>query len=293
MNPSTVTGLSDDHVHSCLGSFDARATVNALCARAVACGLRSLCITEHLDYDRSLPEYGFFVFDTVRQAIDDARECYGAQLDIRMGLEVDFSPASLPAILDTGARYPVDYLLGAVHTYQGKHFSWFRAEGCLEHSAEELGRMYADYFAQTRQMIRTGVVDCIAHLDYPAKAGIRASLDAPIPGYAEELEETLALAVAHGIGLEVNTKRCRVGAPTAASTDAVRRYVALGGRRLALGSDAHNVEQLADGLEIGRALLLQVGIAEQTVFRQRRAEGIALVEELIHADCDHRGHGDL
>lgn len=271
-----VAGLADDHIHSTAGSADAHSTVQQLCRRAVARGLQRICITEHLDFDHSLPEYGYYRYENALRAIESAREQFGETLEIRMGLEVDFESRFLAEMPDVLAPLPVDFLLGAVHVYQGKHFAFFRANGCAEMTAEEAGQLYRHYFAEVRALIRSRLVDCVAHLDYPAKVGICTVDGTAIPGYAEELAETLALAVDCGTGLEVNTRRSREGAPLAAPETAIQQYVALGGAILTLGSDTHHCDHLADGLELGRAALRRAGLTSQTVFRRRQPEQIAL-----------------
>ena len=266
-----VAGLADDHVHSCAGSIDAPASVLELCASAVELRLARLCFTEHLDFLPALPSYGYYQITRVTRAIEEARARYGGVLEIRMGLEVEYESgyeAEIPGVL---AGLPVDFILGAVHTFRGKHFIAYRDEGLCVLPPEELGELYRHYFAEYRRLLRAGLVDCLAHLDYPAKVGLRTADGAPAPGYAEELDETLALAVTMGVGLEINTGKTRVGGALAAPEAAVRRYVALGGRILTLGSDTHRREHLADGLPLGRDVLRRAGLNYQTVFRQRQA----------------------
>ncbi len=263
-------GLFDDHVHSSAGSADARMSVHALCATAVARGLRGVCITDHLDFDRSLPEYGFYHYDWVLREIELARKAFAGQLEIRMGLEVDCAAEYLVEMRSVLLRYPVDFLLGAIHYDQGVHFT--RVEPAARRfTADELSGIYRRYFAALRAVIRSGLFDSLAHLDYPGKLGFRTADGAPAPGYTDELEETLALAVEYGVGIEINTKRSRAGAPLAAPEAAVVRYVALGGRTITLGSDAHLPEQVADGLELGWTALRQAGLPGPTIFRNRRA----------------------
>lgn len=272
MTVEHAQNLADDHVHSTAGSADARATVDELCRLAVSKGLTRVCFTEHLDFDRNLPEYGYYIYANVKQAIEHARVQFSKNLEITMGLEVDFEPRFADEIPGVLRQLPVDFVLGSVHVYQGMHFARFREIGKNVLPITELADLYRSYFSDVRAMIRANIADSIAHLDYPAKVSIRAAEDAPIPGYDDELAATLELAVAYGVGLEINTKRSRAGAPLAAPASAVMRYIQLGGNRLTLGSDTHGCEQLADGLEIGKTVLKDAGLNYQTVFRQRQAE---------------------
>lgn len=270
MTRSAVVGLSDDHLHSIAGSEDARATVLEMCAAADALGLRSLCFTEHIDFDRDLPEYGYYQRDRVLREIDAARARFGDGLEIRTGLEIDFEPRLAAEVAGIAREMPVDFVLGAVHSFQGVHYAHMAAAGAAL-APDELSRIYRRYFAEVRELIELGAVDCLAHLDYPGRAGLRARDGSPVPGHADELEATLALAAMRGVGVEINTRGRRAGLPPQASEAAVRRYIALGGEVVTLGSDAHRPEQLGEGLEAGRAALRRAGRDYQTVFRGRRA----------------------
>jgi histidinol-phosphatase (PHP family) len=264
-----MSGLVDDHVHSTAGSADARDTVHALCARAVEIGLAGLCFTEHLDFNRALPEYGYYAFDRAREAVEAARDRFGDRLEIRMGLEVDFEPGNAAEIAETVPRLPVDFVLGAVHMVGGTHIVK-HAEAGRGWPADRLAAFYREYFAAMRALIHCGVADCLAHVDYPAKVGLHAADGWPIDGYDDEMEATLALAVEAGVGVEINAKRVRTGAPFAPPPTALRRFLALGGRHVTLGSDTHSIEQLGDGLALARDLLRDAG-AVPVVFRGRRA----------------------
>ena len=262
--------LADDHVHSRIGSFDADASMLVLCQAACARGLRRLCFTEHLDFDPRLPEYGYYQYDVVHRAFEEACVRYEGKLELALGLEVDFDSAFLPDIVAFVPKLRVDFILGSVHTYQGIHFMQHRAEATGVWTPDELSLLYRHYFTEHRAMLRAGIIDGIAHLDYPAKLGLRQANMPPPGGYDEELAETLTLAAACGVALEINTRRASQGETTAASQDIVQRFVSCGGSLLTLGSDTHRCDQVGDGLNIGLQIIHHAGICGQTIFRQRR-----------------------
>jgi histidinol-phosphatase (PHP family) len=268
----------DDHTHTTAGSSDALSSMAELCARAVELGLRSLCFTEHVDYDTTLSEYGYFNFDRIRREFAAAQAAYAGRLELRLGLEVDFRPSFRSRMLDDLPHYPVDFVLGSVHSYRDCHLLEVRRTRPVW-TLDELGALYAGYFSDLRLLIETGMVDSLAHFDYPSKLGMRPDDPAGIPGYDDELEATLALAVARGVGIEVNTKRADRDAPLAASEAMLRRYRALGGTRVTLGSDAHRVKDLGAALSIGVAAMCAAGIPYLTRYCQRTPEQIPLEEQ--------------
>jgi len=242
-----------------------------LCARAVERGLGGLCFTEHLDFNTELPEYGFYRYDHATAAIAEARDHYQTRLDIRMGLEVEYDIRFEKQIRAVVPLLSVDFVLGSVHEYRGVHFANYVRQGRHHMTAEELTALYREYGQTTRAMIRTGIFDCIGHLDYPAKRGIRRRDGQPAENYDEEMTSILTLAVAHGVGIEINTKHVVDGAPLAPPASVVQTYSTLGGRLVTLGSDTHGAEELGEGLEAGLTVLHQLGIPP-VIYRRRQVE---------------------
>ncbi|OPZ79815.1 MAG: Histidinol-phosphatase [bacterium ADurb.Bin429] len=213
----------------------------------------------------------------MRRAYEDTQEAFAGRLEVRLGLEVDFRPVFLARMCDDLPRYAVDFVLGSVHSYRDRHLLNARAEKTVW-TPEELGALYADYFRNQRLLIETGLVDSLAHFDYPYKLGLRLEGMADIPGYDEELTETLKLAIARGVAIEVNTKRADDGTPLAASAAILRRYRELGGERVTIGSDAHRAADLGGGLAVGTAALHAAGFGHLTIYRARVAESVPLGE---------------
>lgn len=272
MNMTTLQlkPYADDHLHSRHGSFDAESSLLELAKTAINKGLARICVTEHLDFECDLPEYGFFNYEICHRAIEDTREKFSGQLEIAFGLEVDFDSHNLKEIAETLRTMAVDFILGSVHSYPGGYFHEIR-HSSSPLSENELSRLYNHYFYEHQIMIKEGLVDAVAHLDYPALIGVRSFDSIPPPGYEEAMNNTIDLAVFHKIALEINTRNALINQRNTAATEkVVTQYVALGGRFLTLGSDAHHADKLGNGLEIGLNIIHRAGLPEQTIYRKRR-----------------------
>jgi hypothetical protein len=86
-----------------------------------------------------------------------------AGLPVLLGLEVDFVPATIEAVLEVLEPYPFDLLIGSVHWIDGW---WFDRRHSI-HEWERRGhrRVYEQYFALETQLASSGVVDVLAHSD--------------------------------------------------------------------------------------------------------------------------------
>ena len=83
---------TDYHMHS-IHSADGHDTVDAMCRAAIDRGLAEVGFTEHLDFDRDDPDYGFLDYEAYADAVAEARAAHQGRLTIRMGLEFDFRRA--------------------------------------------------------------------------------------------------------------------------------------------------------------------------------------------------------
>ena len=77
---------------------------------------------------------------------------------------------------------------------------------------------------------------------------------------------------------EVNTSTMRGGSPAEPmpGPDTIRRYAALGGTAMTLGSDAHLADVVAANLTGAADMLQAAGVSHQAVFRARQAELLPL-----------------
>lgn len=79
------------------------------------------------------------------------------------GLEVDFFPETIGAVLDLLDPYPWDLLLGAVHWTGGRSLD--HPGAVHEYMRRGVDQAYADYFTLVTKLARSGTVDVLAHVD--------------------------------------------------------------------------------------------------------------------------------
>ena len=237
----------DSHLHT-IRSPDANAMLDAYCALAVERSIPELAITDHVDFDPSMPAYGFASFaDRERDVREAARRWADRGLAVRFGVEVTYEHRYEADIGGWLRRHPHDYVIGSVHVsaespYKAANVASFVAGRSLPDIVEP-------YFAEVIAAARSGLFDTIGHLDFVKRYLVPHVLPAQLAAAPELYEPVLDALVDSGTALEVNASGLRqLPRETYPSPAIVARYRELGGRHVTIGSDAHRTEWFAYGL---------------------------------------------
>ncbi len=240
----------DSHLHT-VRSPDANAMLEAYCVLAAERGIAELAITDHVDFDPTLPAYGFSSFADRERDVREAAERWADRgLAIRFGVEVTYERKFEEDIRGWLRRHPHDYAIGSVHVspespYKATNVASFVA-------GHSLPDIVAPYFDEVIGAARSGLFDTIGHLDFVKRYLVPHVLPAQLAAAPELYEPVLAALVETGTALEVNASGLRqLPRETYPSAAIVARYRELGGRHVTVGSDAHRAEWFAYGL--GRA----------------------------------------
>lgn len=205
------------------------------------------------------------------QAVVDAKD---RGLPVKLGLEVDFFPHTIDAVLDLIEPYPWDYLIGSVH--------WVGAWGVDdsrvfdEFSHRGADRAWSDYFAVESALAGSGAVDVLGHVDVVKKLGVRSTID-PADWYAE----VVSGAVGTGVAVEVSSQGLRNPAAEVYPAPRLLKMFHDAGVPITLASDGHRPHEAgmghADVVEAAR----QAGYSSHLRFTERRAYDVELPEPAV------------
>lgn len=259
----------DTHLHT-VRSPDASAMLEAYCALAVERGIGELAITDHVDFDPTMPAYGFASFaDRERDVREAAARWAERGLAIRFGVEVTYEHAYEDEIRGWLRRHPHDFVIGSVHIsaaspYKAEHVAGFVA-------GRSLHAIVQPYFDEVIGAARSGLFDSIGHLDFVKRYLVPHVMPADLAAAPELYEPILHALVESGTALEVNASGLRqLPRETYPSAAIVARYRNLGGRHVTIGSDAHRTEWFAYGLATAYRQAAHAGFDALTF---RRAAG--------------------
>ncbi len=119
-------------------------------------------------------------------------------LPVLLGLEVDFFPETIDAVLDLLAPYPWDFLIGSVHWIGG--WAVDHSPSAFEFARRGVARAYEEYFEIETLLAASGAVDVLAHVDVVKKHGHRLAAP-PVDLYRKVVEA----AAASGTAVELSS----------------------------------------------------------------------------------------
>ncbi len=188
--------------------------------------------------------------------INALKEKYKNQIEIYLGLEIDFIPEIQNPSLQKYKLLKLDYTIGSVHLVQSAETG---ENLCIDGTNEEFELIYKNifkkdikklvehYYFLVREMISCSKFDILGHFDLVKKKNRNSRyFNEKEAWYAEEVEKTLNSVSSSGIILEVNTGGIARGA-----TDTIypAPWILKRCRELnipvCLNADAHNPDHLS------------------------------------------------
>ncbi|MDR1927315.1 MAG: histidinol-phosphatase HisJ family protein [Oscillospiraceae bacterium] len=260
----------DLHTHTD-NSFDGSHSATLLCEKAVEKGLRAVAFTDHVEMDFFREQH----FDRTAQQsffeIVRARSAFRGRLIVCAGVELGeptYAPAEAEALLQ---HYSYDVVIGSIHNLRNKKDFWFLPYEKYDDTM--IAALLREYFDELLALAQWGKFDILAHVTYPLRyiCG-EHGFAVDLRGYAAQIDAILEAAVKNQLALEINTSglRQKLG-KTMPEESIVRRFKALGGERITVGSDAHYAEHLGAGIEEGLALALRCGFNRTVLYQNREA----------------------
>ncbi len=265
--------MIDQHIHTTL-SPDAHksATLEAIVAQAKARGLHAVALTDHVDFDCPTPLFHRLPDPTVlRRQIAQMQP--HTDVDVRLGVELGYQPHVIEDMRRWVHATPFDVVLLSVHyvdrldPYDG---TFFQGRSAFE--------AYDVYFKTLHEAVENVAdFDVLTHLDYIARYAPYEHTGFVFGEHKARLKALFEALIAKDKILEVNTNPWRKGLPYAhPHPEILAWYKACGGKRIALGSDAHRPEHV--GADFARAitLLKSLGFSHVTEVKKRMYTDIAL-----------------
>ncbi|MCU0611478.1 MAG: histidinol-phosphatase HisJ family protein [Candidatus Eisenbacteria bacterium] len=251
--------LSDCHVHTEY-SGDSELSLSWVLTHAEELNLGGVCPTEHCD---PAPTDRRFMHLDLEGMFDRHRRLGASRppVPLGIGLEVTYRPDAEERIREVLESRPFDLVIGSIHDLDGLYLrEWLNSPA---RQAQATAPRIRPFVALTSQMVDSGLFRVVGHVDYvkryvPGLTG--ASL---LAMFHEEFSSMFARLLSRGGVLELNLSGLRHGCEEPyPSIEILRRYRALGGEAVTLGSDAHApghyVVPLSEGAELARTVGLHV-----------------------------------
>lgn len=265
--------MIDHHVHTTF-SFDGKQTLQAACQAAMEAGLTGLVITDHVDTGISWKGSDFSIADPAayRAAIEQAKADF-PRLSLLRGMELGYTPSGKKQALAYYEAIEPEVMLGSVHVVQG--IDPYEQRYFELHGREKGYRLYLEQLLEGLEWMHDRI-QVVSHLDYVTKFAPYPDSELHYEDYPREVDDLLRLTIGYDLCLEVNTSTLAKRGTPLPGPSILKRYHDLGGRRLTLGSDAHNSDRLGEGFAQMAGLLRQLGFTSLIQFTQEGEQQLAL-----------------
>jgi len=184
-------------------------------------------------------------------------------LPVLLGLEVDFFPQSIDAVVEFLAPYPWDLLVGSIHFVRG----WLYDRPFSREEMERRGvrRAYEQYFELQTLLAASGSVDVLAHPDRIKLHGLRPP-EEPLDLYAA----LVAAAVGTDTAVELSSAGLRKPCAEVYPAPTLLRMSREAGLVITLASDSHSADGAAWGHREVLAAARAAGYTHRAVFSARK-----------------------
>ena len=245
--------MIDYHLHV-IAHGDRPMTVEnilAYCEVATERGIRQMGITEH---DRYLDDIDLAAFQRARELSRD--------VELRLGIEVDFVPGTEEQMDLVASALPYDYIIGSVHRVDSEEVD--RASNQEIYEKWDTYDLYDAYYEIVREAALSGRFEVLGHPDL-----IKIFRHFPERDITGMLEETADAVAESGIVVDVNAAGLR---KPVGEVYPSREFLTMFHRRgvpIILSSDAHAPDEVAAGYDESLKLVHDVGYREVVTFKDR------------------------
>ena len=261
--------IADYHTHSNC-SIDGSCTMTEMARAAIDAGLDEICLTDHVDtiiWNSTKRREAHDWSQTIAQ-YRDACAALGDKIKIRLGAEfgeTGIHPDLARANMESAP--PLDFVIGSVHTAAARN-EW--ADFYYIDSREEAHwyDVIDGYLDEVERLLEIGDFDVLGHLTLPLRyANEHKGMHLSIERFTDRTDAIFRRLIETGRGIECNTNRGNTPLPDA---PLLRRYRALGGEIITLGSDAHDTAQVGCCIRERQLLLRECGFTHFCTFEARR-----------------------
>ena len=226
-------------------------------------GLTDIAFTDH---DRYHAGIDFDEIDKLRAANPDVR--------IRAGIELDNDPETSAAGRAWAEKNwdRLDFVLGSVHYLDDPNQMFDSVpDGAGQFEGKSVDEMYVDYFRRVRELIGTGLVDSLAHLDLIKIHGHRPTADVNTL-----VNETLECIRARNLTIELSTAGWRKPVKELYPGDSIIRLAREKGIPFTTASDAHSHVQLGENFSKLAYKMVEIGIRQVCIFEKHKRTEVPL-----------------
>ena len=267
--------FSDQHMHSDF-SGDSDAKMSDMINSAINKGLKTICFTDH--YDPLFPCYrpeedNIFDLDTKKYhenaVIIRNDESIQSKINVRIGMELGIYPKVYEMCKGIVKEYPYDFIILSSHT-AGETDPYLPSYWEGINPIDGIKKYYEEILLNLQNF---DDFDVYGHLDYCVRYTKTTKEQRSIDNYKEIFREIFRIIVDKNKGIEINSGGLRKGNLNEfnPSPEILSFYKECGGEIITFGSDAHNPDDIAYGINEACEVLKNIGFKYIAEFKERKA----------------------
>lgn len=226
--------------------------------RAEEAGLKEIGFSDH---DRLLEWINWDDLFAIRQQ---------SELDIRLGLEVDYRSSREDLIRDMLESLPLDYVIGSVHTVNGWEVD--HPDYIEEYERWDIEELYREYFNHIKKAVRSGLFDIIGHLDLIKVFDIKPEKEKIM----EMVTPLLAEIKRQELVVEINTNGLNKPVVEIYPAREILEQIFDLEIPVTLGSDAHSPDRVGENLYEVVTELKNKGLKGLATFKKRKLKVVSI-----------------
>ncbi len=252
--------IFDSHLHTKF-SADSKMTAVEAIARAASLNL-GVVFTEHFDFGLKLDGKNF-AFDAAAY-MNEYKNFRGK--NIRLGVEVGLRKFARAANENFLAQADFDFVLGSIHLVDDLdiYYPEFFAD-------KDKTTAYKKYFRQMADEAAVADFDALGHIDYICRTAPYDNPEIDYAAFTQDIDEVLKVIVGREKVLELNTRRFKNSRAIDELVPVYKKYRALGGKFVTIGSDAHRVSAVGNFFSEALDFLRELDLTPVT-FSERKLE---------------------
>lgn len=245
--------LVDYHVHGMAhGEFKhTLENLEPFVANAAKKGIAEIGFTEH---DWFLQEMDFSLYQKLQEKYP--------QVQIRVGLELDYREDEEKEFARKVLAYPFDYTIGSVHDI--KDWPFDHPDHIARFDSWNKDLLYQKYFSLVTKMASTKLCQVVGHLDLIKIFGVR-----PTKKVTEFLPPVLTAIKEANMAVEINTNGWNKPVGEVYPAEEVLAECYRFDIPMTLSSDAHLPEQVGRDLDKAMQMARKVGYTKIATFAQK------------------------
>ena len=251
----------DCHIHSAL-SFDSNEPMENYVKKALADGDEYFITTEHADLESYIFQGEDILVDIEKQQQTVSRLNEKYPIKVLLGIEVGWKKSIHQRNVDIVKKYPFDMVILSIH--ETEQYDVTAPEYREGRTADDC---YREYLSMALKAVDAfDDFDTFAHIDYV----LRYVGHTDLSKHKEQLTAVFTKLIEKDKALEINTKTFPDSQAVERMEYIVSLYTSIGGRKITLGSDAHQVSHHRNGFDRVINTLKANGISSVCVYIGRK-----------------------